>query len=107
MCMVAPLTWLFSGSHSHLGTDLLQAALAAARLSSQAGPATVMDQPMTEIDPLRPGNDGHEVLLNFGRILVGGQSQAVGQSLHVGIDDDARGNSKRGAKHDIRRLAAD
>ena len=41
------------------------------------------------------------------RLLVGRQSQAVGQSLDVGIDDDARGDSKRGAKHHIGRFAAD
>src|SRR4051812_39473608 len=56
LARLTPLTRLFSGSHSHLGTDLLQAALAAARLPRQAGSAAVMDQAMAKVNPLRPWN---------------------------------------------------
>lgn len=52
------------------------------------------------------GDDLHQVAFDFHRFGFSREIEPLGDSLHVRIDDDTGGDTKRRAEHDIRRLAS-
>ena len=64
-------------------------------------------QAMAQVNPLRPRNDLHQVTLDLLGRVFRGQPQPLCQALDVSVDHDSFRNTKRRAKYDIRRLAAD
>ena len=61
---------------------------------------------MAEIDPFPRRQLCHQIALDFHRVLLFRQPQPLRQPRDVGIDHHARGNSERGAQHDIGRFAS-
>ena len=68
--------------------------------------ASVMNQEMSEQNPLIAGKKLHQVLLDLVRALFFCEIQPAGQSLDVRVDDNAFGLSKCHAEDHIRGLAS-
>src|SRR5712692_4595743 len=84
--------------------DLFQLAHHAFGLARLADSPPVPDQLMRKLDPPVFRDHLHQVQLNFLGVLVARQIQPVRQTLHVRIDHDSTGDSKRCPEHHVRRL---
>src|SRR5271168_2445442 len=82
-------------------TNAFQIAFHALRLARRAYPPPMPDQLMRELDPLFLRQNGHQVLLNFFRILLARQIQPVGQPDHVRIHHYSARDSVRRAQHHV------
>ncbi len=76
-------------------------------LAGLADAAAVMDQTMAEIDPSSRGSSSIRSRSIFTGSFCRVSPSRLRERGHVRIDDDARGNAKRRAQHDVGRLAAD
>lgn len=65
------------------------------------------DEPVAEIDPVGFGDELHQVLFDGHGVGGAAQGEAVGETLDVGIDNDAGGYLEGAAKNDIGGLATD
>jgi hypothetical protein len=64
----------------------------------------MVNQLMGKPDPTITWDLTHEILLDFVGICVGSHSQAIAQTLHMGIYDDTVTDSKSRTQHNIGRL---
>src|SRR5690349_12362005 len=71
----------------------IQRAAIALRIPCRADFATVMDQPVRELDPFRLWNDLHEVLFHFFGRLGPREAQPVRQPKNMGVHDNAGSNA--------------
>ena len=62
---------------------------------------------MAESNPLLAGNNRHEILFDFYRVFLAGETEAEAEPRHMGIDHNARGNFKSGAQQDVGRFSSD
>jgi hypothetical protein len=67
----------------------------------------VVDEPVVDVEPLVMREDPHEIALDPVGILLPGQSEAVCEAEHVGVDRDALHLAERVADHDVGGLAGD
>src|SRR5689334_20906573 len=81
-------------------------AVFAVGVSGLAGLAAVEDEQVGEKGPVFLGDDGHQVLFDFDRVLLLGQAQSPGKAGDMGVDDDAYVDVKGVAEDDVGRLAA-
>jgi len=59
-----------------------------------------------EEDSLGRGDEVEQIALNFHRIDLPCETEAACEARHVGVDDDSRGDSEAGAKHDVGGLSS-
>ena len=62
---------------------------------------------MRKQDPSLAGNDLHQILLDFLRIVLRRQLQPARDAMHVGVDDHAFGLPEPCSQHDVRGFAGD
>jgi len=62
---------------------------------------------MAEVDPALLRQNRHQVALDLDRILLAGQTEALGDPGHVGIHHHPRGDAEHGPEHHVGGLAAD
>ena len=60
---------------------------------------------MGDVDPLFGGYERHQILFDFLWGFLLGQAQPLGEPLDMGVDDDAVGQAKTDAAHDVGGLA--
>jgi hypothetical protein len=65
----------------------------------------MVNQLMGKTDPTTTWDLTHEILLDLVGICVGGHSQAIAQTLHMGIHNDTVTNSKSRTQYNIGRLS--
>jgi hypothetical protein len=63
----------------------------------------VVDEDVREAEPLRPGNEAHQVQLDLVGIGLVAESEPVREALDVGVDRDALDLAERVAEDDVRR----
>ena len=73
-------------------------------LTAVADSSTMVNQLMGKPDPTITWDLTHEILLDLVGICVGGHSQAIAQTLHMGIHNDTGTDSKSRTQHNIGRL---
>jgi hypothetical protein len=65
------------------------------------------DEPVADLMPEGGGHELEQILFNFLRSRVGGEPEALGESLDVGIDHNALGGMENFAQHDVGGFATD
>ncbi len=73
-------------------------------LTAVADSSAMVNQLMGKTDPTITWDLTHEILLDLVGICVGGHSQAIAQTLHMGIHNDTVTDSKSRTQHNIGRL---
>jgi len=87
--------------------NIFQRAIDTLRLACDAEFASMPDDLMGKENPFLAGDDAHQILLDFLRIIVGRQFQAARNAMHVSVDDYAFGNFEPGAEYHVRGFARD
>ena len=87
-----------------IGTNIGQDACITLGLTAVADSSTMVNQLMGKPDPTITWDQTHEILLDLVGICVGGHSQAIAQTLHMGIHNDTGTDSKSRTQHNIGRL---
>jgi|SRR5450755_130142 len=82
-----------------------ECALFAERVARVADSASVEDQQMREVEPVRAWYDAHQILLDFDWIGVFRPAEASTEATDMCIDDEAFNDAKGVAQDHIRRLA--
>ena len=85
--------------------DIFEGTVDAFGFARDAEFAAVPDDLVGEKNPFFPRDDAHQILLDFLRVIVGGEFQAAGDAVDVGVDDDAFGHFEPRTQHDIRSFA--
>src|SRR5712691_371933 len=76
----------------------------AVRFARMARAPAVNDQKMGGLDPLGPGQESAELIMDLLRVVRARESEALGDARHVRIHGQGR-NAEGIAEHDIGRLA--
>ena len=90
----------------NLRTELQEVTLLTLRLACGTDRSPVMDQAVGEVDPIFLRHRFHQFFFDLHGIRFVGQAQPASQAADVGVDDDAAGDSKRGAQDDVRCFAS-
>src|SRR4051812_35122320 len=93
-------------THSSFRTLPFQRANLALRFTCLADLAAVKNEAMRYPHPLLLRHEWEEVGFDFLGRLLSCQAQAIGQTLHVRVDDNALRDAKSVAEHDIGGLAS-